>query len=120
VPVTAAAKPTVLLVDDDVELLHAVARNLNHLPVRLETRGSAEDALAWLEQGGAPAMIIANQWRGGMTGQSLLEWVRVHRPGVSCVLHTGDAGQRGGADVVVIVKPTQPGILRNLVATVCS
>jgi DNA-binding NtrC family response regulator len=111
--------PTVLLVDDDVALLDAVKETLELLPVRIEARESAEEALAWLQSGGAPALIISNQWMVGMTGQALFQWVTRHKPGVRCVLHTGDAAQRGDENVTVIIKPTAPGILKNMVSAIC-
>ena len=117
--VSSSAPPTVLLVDDDVNVLEAVEANLQALPVRVETRGSAEEALAWLQGGGNPTMIISNQWMLGMTGQGLFEWVNRYLPAVRCVLHTGDATQRTNGNVVVIIKPTAPGILQNMVAAVC-
>jgi DNA-binding NtrC family response regulator len=111
--------PTVLLVDDDVMLLDAVKDTLEPLAVRIETRESAEEAMAWLQAGGAPALIISNQWMIGMTGQALFQWVARHKPGVRCVLHTGDSAQRGDENVTVIIKPTAPGILKNMVSAIC-
>jgi DNA-binding NtrC family response regulator len=114
------ALPTVLLVDDDPQLLAAVGRNLRQLPVNLETAQSAEEAMAWLAGGGAPAMIISNQWMDGLNGSALLDWARKLQPGVRCVLHTGDMRVRSSEGITVLIKPTAPGILQNLVATICA
>jgi len=76
--------------------------------------------MEWLAAGNAPAMIISNQWMAGLNGRALLDWARKHQPGVRCVLHTGDMRVRGGDGITVLIKPTAPGILQNLVATICT
>ena len=83
-------RPTVLLVDDEQNLLDALVRTLRHSPYQVLTALSGHAALKLLET--APIdVIVADEMMPGMTGTELLATVRKERPSVMRVILTGQA-----------------------------
>lgn len=81
-------KDVVLLVDDDLNLLHALARTLRHQPYVLYTATSAEEALLILK-GHEVDVIVSDEQMPGMCGSDLLVWVAESYPDVPRIVLTG-------------------------------
>jgi DNA-binding NtrC family response regulator len=81
---------TVLLVDDDENLLHGLARVLRHQPFRLLTARSGEEAM-WVLKTRSVDVIVADEHMPGMSGTELLAWVARECPQVVRIVLTGHA-----------------------------
>lgn len=84
------AARTVLLVDDDPALLHALARALRHEPYRLHTARSADEALGALKAHPID-VVVSDEQMPGMRGSELLAWSAAHCPEVVRIVLTGHA-----------------------------
>ena len=82
--------PTVLLVDDDAEVLHALARMLQKQPYQLYTARSAEEAIAMLKARQVD-VIVADECMPRMSGAALLAWVADSYPDMVRMMLTGYA-----------------------------
>lgn len=81
---------TVLLVDDDPNVLAGLSRSLRKEPYRLRTASNAEDA--WLALSREPVdLIVADQEMPGLSGVELLSRVRKAHPSVVRFVLTGRA-----------------------------
>src|SRR3954471_16229051 len=87
----ATGKPLVLLVDDDLEVLAALRRELRDEPYDLATAGSAAQALACL-RGRPPHVVVADERMPGANGSELLADVRGRWPWIGRVILTGYPG----------------------------
>jgi CheY-like chemotaxis protein len=79
----------ILLVDDDALILEsagALISRLGYTPV-LATTG--EEALALLEVGLEPALVILDMDMPGLGGARTLPWIRALRPDLPVVISTG-------------------------------
>lgn len=114
-----AGRAQVLLVDDDERLLTSLARVLRGLPVEVSTATSGEAALAWLERGGSPAVVVTDQVMAGMTGLELLHHVEQLSPAALRMLYTGIAelhlAVTPGLAITLIAKPAAPKLIRRWV-----
>ncbi|MFW6114604.1 MAG: response regulator [bacterium] len=81
-------KDVVLLVDDDVNLLRALARALRQQPYFLYTATSAEEALLILKTHQVD-LIVSDEQMPGMCGSDLLSWVAESFPDVPRIVLTG-------------------------------
>lgn len=120
--VSPVSKPTILAVDDDPNVLAAIARDLgNHYSpdyriVRASSGSEAIDVLARLALRGDPvALIVADQRMPQMTGIELLQTALVHAPGAKTLLLTAyadtDVAIRGINDIGLdyyLLKPWDP------------
>jgi two-component system probable response regulator PhcQ len=83
-------RSTVLLVDDEQDLLDGLARSLRHAPYRVLTATSGQTALEVLAN--TPVdVIVADEMMPGMTGTELLAEVRAEHPSIMRVILTGQA-----------------------------
>jgi DNA-binding NtrC family response regulator len=80
----------VLLVDDDENLLHGLARTLRRQPYRLYTARSGDEAMHVLKSRAVDA-IVADEQMPGMSGTELLAWAAQHYPDVVRIVLTGRA-----------------------------
>lgn len=81
---------TVLLVDDDENLLRGLARALRQQPYQLLTTRSAEEAI-WTLKVRPVDVLVADVRMPGMSGCDLLAWVAERYPEVIGILLTGQA-----------------------------
>jgi response regulator RpfG family c-di-GMP phosphodiesterase len=81
---------TVLLVDDDANVLFALARALREQPYQLYTARSGEEAVAMLKIHRVD-VVVADQRMPGMSGCDLLAWVAKNCPEVMRIMLTGNA-----------------------------
>ncbi len=81
---------TVLLVDDDPNLLAGLSRALRHQPYQICTARGGEEAL-WILKTRDVDVVVSDQRMPGMLGNQLLAWVAQHRPEVMRIMLTGHA-----------------------------
>lgn len=108
---------TVLLIDDDPNILHGLARALRNQPYRLHTATSGEEAMLVLKSRRV-SVIVADEHMPGMRGSELLAWVAEHCPEVMRIVLTGqptvDAAIRAineGRVYQFFTKPCNPAHL---------
>ena len=80
----------VLLVDDDNNVLHGLARALHKQPYQLYTARSGEEAMFVLKAH-AVDVIVADEQMPGMSGSDLLIWVAQTYPEIVRIILTGRA-----------------------------
>jgi two-component system, probable response regulator PhcQ len=85
-----AMNHVVLLVDDDNNLLHGLARALHKQPYQLYTARSAKEAMLVLKSHPVD-VIVADEQMPGMSGSDLLAWVAQKYPEVARIVLTGQA-----------------------------
>lgn len=113
--------PIVLLVDDDPYVLSALRRSLRREAVRLETAGSAREALEALVRlaEDSVALVVSDQKMPGMDGVVLLKTIRDRWPGTRRILLSGWTSEIPQADLdaaglsCVIAKPWDDTELRR-------
>lgn len=81
---------TVLLVDDDKNILHGLTRALRRQPYRLYTAQSGEEAM-WILKTHELDVIVADEKMPGISGGELLAWVAEHYPAVARIVLTAHA-----------------------------
>jgi signal transduction histidine kinase len=89
-PACAPRKPLVLVVDDEIEVLHSV-HALLRLNYEVVIRQSGADALAFLEAEPAVAAILSDQRMPAMSGVEVLRRASVVRPETTRLLFTAFA-----------------------------
>ena len=115
---------TVLVVDDDPDVLDtlaAILRSAEHVVLKA---GSGIAALDLLDQGCAPHLMITDVIMPGLNGFNLARMARMRRAGMKILYLTGfhervialrDAGERFGK---LLTKPIEPAELRAEVSAV--
>jgi len=81
---------TVLLVDDDENILRGLARTLRFQPFRLYTARTAEEAIEALKAHQVD-VVVSDEHMPGMSGSRLLAWIAEHCPEVMRIVLTGHA-----------------------------
>ncbi len=104
---TPAPLPTVLIVDDDANVLHGMARILRK-EFDLLTATSGEQALEVLAARAA-AIVVADMTMPGMSGLQLLSAVRERHPHAVTIMLTGLHDQKTASDAI-----NQAGVFRFL------
>jgi PAS domain S-box-containing protein len=95
----ASVRPlAVLLVDDDILVLHSAAAMLEDLGHGVISANSGEQALRLLEQHPEVDMVITDQAMPRMTGAELAAAARSMRPQLPIVVASGYAELPGGSD----------------------
>ena len=89
----------ILFVDDDVNILAAMQRNLRKL-FTFDTAAGPDAALQALKTQGPYAVIVADMSMPVMNGAELLEAVRAISPDTVRIMLTGNADQRTAAEAV--------------------
>lgn len=113
----------ILFVDDDLNLLAAMERNMRQ-KFNLLTAPGGTEALAVLAKEGPFAVVIADMQMPGMTGVQLLAEVQKRCPETVRIMLTGNADQQTAIDAVnhgrVFQFLTKPCPLENLAMAVHS
>ncbi|MEU4237438.1 response regulator [Actinoplanes sp. NPDC026619] len=86
----ASGRPTVLLVDDENEILEALALQLRR-DHKVLTAASGDDALRVLAETGPVAAVISDLRMPGMDGVELLRRIQLEYPDTTRVLHTAQS-----------------------------
>jgi len=80
--------PTVLVVDDDVQILSALKRVFRDEPYELLTTQDPYEAWTWIKTRPVD-VVIADEFMPAMSGTELLEATRRHSPASARVVLTG-------------------------------
>ena len=102
------APPTILVVDDDVSIRTIVCAMLEPAGYEPVLASSAEEAIAQLDDGLKPRLILSDIVMTGMTGLALLDHVRERHAEIPIVMVSGVS------DVAVAI-----GTLRNGLTITC-
>jgi DNA-binding NtrC family response regulator len=112
----------VLIVDDDINVCHAIARDLKGLPVNVQVSTSATEALRMAEDVDF-SCVIADYKMPGMDGVELLEAFAGSHPDCALILLSGAAGMDEVISAIdlahihaFIAKPWNDFALRTSVA----
>ncbi|MBS0374864.1 MAG: response regulator [Proteobacteria bacterium] len=106
----------VLLVEDHASLRQVLVATLEMLGYRVTAYASGTEALAALEAGAAPDLLLTDVRMAGVPdGLALATWVRDHRPGTPVLLQTGYTRLPTGG-FPVLQKPFTPEELRRALA----
>jgi PAS domain S-box-containing protein len=118
-PAPAAKALQFLVVDDDELLQHAMRRLLKNLGHGVFSASGGEAALAMLDTGFRPDVVILDMNMPGMDGATALPRIRALCPNVPVLLATGRADQtainlvENHARVTLLPKPFDLGNLRR-------
>lgn len=111
--------PLVLVVDDEAEVRDHVGALLESGGYRVVAARNGVDALAWLEQGGRPSVILLDLVMPGMDGYALAEAI-ADDPALERIPllvfsgHTGERVPKRAA--IVLPKPSTSGELLDAVS----
>ena len=81
---------SILLVDDDTNLLSGLRRSLRDQPYDLFTANSAEMAIEMFKRRQFD-LVVADQKMGGKTGTELIRWIAQHFPDTIRIMLTGES-----------------------------
>lgn len=107
-PATQAAGTTVLVVDDDPDLLAVVQEGLASLGYEVLLADSGASALEVLASHPSIELLMVDVKMGGMSGLELIRRARELRPGLKALIMTGGAEVPGGRD-----NGHEPALLRK-------
>jgi len=106
-----------LLVDDEPALLDLLKRYLERLGYAVEACSQAEVALArFASNPNGYALVVTDLTLDGISGEEMIERMRVIRPGLRAILSSGYPYHPRSADTVFLQKPYVPKILAGLIA----
>jgi response regulator RpfG family c-di-GMP phosphodiesterase len=108
------SKPRILFVDDEPDLLAAIARNLRSEHFKVATASSAVEALETMAKAGPFAAIVSDLRMPGMDGIGLLRTTRELYPDTVRVLFTGQP------DLDNAVAAVNEGAIFRFVTKPCS
>jgi signal transduction histidine kinase/CheY-like chemotaxis protein len=107
IPQTLTSSATILLVDDDALIAASTAALLEDLGHRVVEAHSGKEALAILEEGLTPDLVVTDYAMPGMTGLDLALTLRVRDPELPILLATGYAELQGESPIELprLAKP---------------
>ena len=85
-------RPLVVLVDDEPQILSAIARLLRAEPYELRTTTDPEEALEWVRTREV-ALLVADYRMPQMSGSTLLQLAKACSPGTVRMMLTGYPGE---------------------------
>lgn len=94
--------PSVLIVEDDADMLATCSRLLRREGYDVRGAESASAALQALSLDGVDVVVTDIQMQGPLNGIGLLEWIRQHRAGMPVILMTGYGAGRSKEDVLAL------------------
>src|ERR1700760_409709 len=114
---------TVLIVDDDPNVLIVLKAALTHAGYGVLTADGGDDALEVLTSNEHLVAVISDYAMVGLNGAALLTHVRELRPSLPCLLTTGmlavEDSHRLPVDVEVMRKPFRLDIFAEKVRSIC-
>jgi signal transduction histidine kinase/CheY-like chemotaxis protein len=107
IPHTLTSSATILLVDDDALIAASTAALLEDLGHRVVEAHSGKEALAILEEGLNPDLVVTDYAMPGLTGLDLALTLRVRDPELPILLATGYADLHGESPIELprLAKP---------------
>ena len=123
---TSESRPTVLVVDDDEDLLHVLRDVIAEEGYRVVTSTNGENALEMLRAGEVPCMILLDLKMPGMNGHEFRR-LQLAEPGFAAIPVVGFTGLWNGEEVAhklalsaFLRKPVNLHQLLETVAHYCS
>jgi len=121
-------EPAVLLVDDEVAFVEAMARRLNKRGIKVKEAFSGQEALDLLESTGGPSktdVVILDVKMPGMDGLEALAAMKARYPTIGVIMLTGHATvesaiegmKRGAFDY--LMKPCEMDLLVAKIEEAC-
>lgn len=116
---------TILCIDDEVDVLNAMAILLRDLGFAVITASNAEQALA-LSETGSPDIILADfRLSGTENGIDVIESIRKRTPNIPAILVSGDIGkdrlqQAEAAKIPLLSKPLRFELLKKALTDILS
>lgn len=109
----AAARPTVLVVEDEGMLLEIVAAELEEAGFRVLPAATAEEAAGILGGGGIDLLFTDIRLPGRLDGWDLAERARDLHPGLPVIYVTGYSAEapRQVSDSILVMKPYRPSAI---------
>jgi len=119
---SASRRAKVLLVDDEEQVRFTTSESLAELGYDVVSCASAEEALALVEQGTVPDLLVTDHLMPGMTGAQLALELRRKLPRLPVLMITGYAQLRPeeAGDFDVLVKPYRHAELALRIAELLS
>ena len=111
---------TILIVDDDEDLMEIVAERLVHRGIKVDTATSAETALTRMEKTRYDAIVL-DFLLPGMDGFENIRTIRKEHPDIRIILVTGQIPADGGREIkrmgadIVLEKPADLEVLAKAV-----
>jgi DNA-binding NtrC family response regulator len=105
--------PSVLFVDDEANVLHAIARRLRDEPYTVYTARSAQEALH-IVKAHRVDVIVADVQMPGMCGTELLSWMADNLPDIPRIVLTGHA------DVSAVIRAVNDGRVFRFLTKPCA
>ncbi len=91
--------PSILLVDDDMNLLRGLRRTLHHQPYSLFIANSADMAMEMFYRNSFD-LVVVDQQMNGTSGADFIAWIAQHFPDTIRIMLTGHANVETMAQVV--------------------
>jgi CheY-like chemotaxis protein len=110
-----AVSARILVADDDPMVREVLAWQLIAQGYRVTQASDGLAALAQLEAGSVPDLLVTDLAMPGMNGLMLIQEARRHRPGLPALLLTGYA-EGNVADRIVGLQPGRTALLRKPVS----
>jgi two-component system cell cycle sensor histidine kinase/response regulator CckA len=120
-PAPIAAAGPILLVEDEEPLRRLAERTLRRKGYEVAVAEDAESALALLDAGLVPGLLVSDVAMPGMDGVALARAIRQNLPGLPVLLVSGYANalveaELGGESIRFLAKPYAPADLAAAVA----
>lgn len=103
---------SILLIDDDMNLLRGLRRGLRDQPYQLFIANSAEMAMSMFRSYGFD-LVVVDQQMSGRNGTEFVSWVAEHFPDTIRIMLTGHA------DVEVMMKAINAGRVFRFLTKPC-
>jgi DNA-binding NtrC family response regulator len=100
----------VLIVDDEINILHALERLFSDCDFSITTVTSAKDAMLLFSSDGPYDVVLSDYLMPGMNGVDFLTWVHTMRPETVGIILSGHA------DMPLINKAICDGLINRFMA----
>lgn len=111
----------VLLVDDEKDFVHTIAKRLNKRNLTIAKAFSGEDAMAYIQEHPKTEVVILDVKMPGMDGQQVLKEIKQQYPLIEVIMLTGHATVESGIEGMKLGAfdyLTKPCDIENLIAKV--
>lgn len=100
-----AARPVVLVVDDEALIVMDIVAELNELGFATIEANNGDDALSLLRSRDDVSVLITDlRMPGSLSGLDLAEFVTKHRPQCRIIIFSGDEGGEPIPDAFTVLK----------------
>lgn len=110
-------KTKVLLVDDEADFAETLAERLALRTFEVRLAGGAEEAMAVLQGGWRPDVVLLDLKMPGLDGLETLSLIKEHDPAIEVILVTGHGSTTAGMEGMnkglfdYLMKPVDIGVI---------